>query len=292
MINTPKTSQITKIYLVTNCFGDPNKVYIGKEKYPKIGKRIYKHKITFGEDIIFSYIDECEGWDSKNWKSLECFWIEQFKQWGFNIQNKNNGGGGPIYYSKDQKEKMSKSHIGFKHSEETKDKIRQFRKGKVLSEETKNKMSKNSFWKGKERPQETKNKLRGQKRSKETKEKMKLKFLSIESKEKIGKSNSKPKPKGFGDNLSKLMKEGLAEKIGKANLGISRNKGRKNPWSKGNNKVTIIYQFLGNTLINKWIGTKELDKEFGLSGVYRSIKTGKEYKSYLWKKETTTRQEL
>lgn len=88
------------------------------------------------------------------------------------------------------------------------------------------------------------------------------------------------------------MKEGLAEKIGKANLGISRNKGRKNPWSKGNNKVTIIYQFLGNTLINKWIGTKELDKEFGLSGVYRSIKTGKEYKSYLWKKETTTRQEL
>ena len=82
----------TKIYLVTNCYGDPNKIYIGKEKYPKRRKRLTDHQQTFGKDIIFTYIDEVNSLNSKDWKPLECFWIEYFRQLGFDIQNKNKVG--------------------------------------------------------------------------------------------------------------------------------------------------------------------------------------------------------
>lgn len=57
--------KITKIYLVTNCYGDPNKVYVGKEKSPQIGKRKYSHINTFGNQIKFNYIDEVIGWNKK-----------------------------------------------------------------------------------------------------------------------------------------------------------------------------------------------------------------------------------
>ena len=67
----------TKIYLVTNCYGDPNKVYIGKEKFPKKShSREYCHKLVYGNNIIFTYIDEVNSLDSNDWKPLECFWIE------------------------------------------------------------------------------------------------------------------------------------------------------------------------------------------------------------------------
>ena len=94
--------EITKIYLVENCYGDPNKVYIGKTKYSR--KSI--HKKTFGEDIIYTYIDEIEGWKKEKWKYLETYWIHQFKQWGFEVMNENEGGGGPIFHTEETKQKM------------------------------------------------------------------------------------------------------------------------------------------------------------------------------------------
>jgi hypothetical protein len=88
---------MTYIYLVENCYGDFKKIYIGKSVNPKYRKN--KHKLKFGKLIQFTIIDSVNSVNKKDWEPLECFWIEQFKQWGFDIQNKNNGGGGPSNHS-------------------------------------------------------------------------------------------------------------------------------------------------------------------------------------------------
>jgi hypothetical protein len=147
---------ITYIYLVENCFNDPNKVYIGKTKNPNSRKSA--HKINFGSDIIFNIIDQVNSLDKQVWEPIETYWINQFKAWEFNVQNKNNGGGGPSYRSKELIEKQIQRQLGKKHSQETCNKRSQsmkkvwesktdvvgYNKGKILSEETKNKMSKSA----------------------------------------------------------------------------------------------------------------------------------------------------
>lgn len=100
--------EYTKIYLLTNCYGDLNKVYIGKTK----NNRKKDHKRTFGSQIEYSEIDEINSLFRKDWEPLESYWIEQFKVWGFDVLNKNKGGGGPITHSKETKEKMSKNRKG------------------------------------------------------------------------------------------------------------------------------------------------------------------------------------
>jgi hypothetical protein len=96
---------ITRIYLITNCHGDPNKVYIGKTG-TKTRSRLYNHRNKFGKDIIFTYIDEVEGYNKKDWAPLEKFWIEYFRQLGFDLQNKNKGGGGPEFLTDIQKKSI------------------------------------------------------------------------------------------------------------------------------------------------------------------------------------------
>jgi len=78
--------------------------YVGKAKDSI--RRKHAHKRTFGLDIQSYIIDEVE-----DWKFWESYWIEQFKQWGFKLENKNNGGGGPSSYTEEQKQKMRKSRI-------------------------------------------------------------------------------------------------------------------------------------------------------------------------------------
>ena len=98
---------ITKIYLVENCYGDPNKVYIGKTK----NSREKNHKKRFGEQIEYNYIDEINSLDYKDWEPLETYWIEQFKAWGFDVLNKRKkGGSGPEYYTEEIKLKISKAN--------------------------------------------------------------------------------------------------------------------------------------------------------------------------------------
>jgi hypothetical protein len=100
---------ITRIYLVTNCYEDPNKVYIGKTK----NSRHQQHKRTYGKNIEYTYIDEIYSLDHKEWKPLECYWIEQFRQWGFELMNINKKGGqGPGIYSEESKNKMRKPRPG------------------------------------------------------------------------------------------------------------------------------------------------------------------------------------
>ena len=96
---------MTKIYLVENCYGDSNKVYIGKTK----NNRYWDHKKTFGRDIIYTEIDYINSLERKYWKTLESYWIEQFRQWGFQIMNKQkNGGSGPEFLTYEQKQNISK----------------------------------------------------------------------------------------------------------------------------------------------------------------------------------------
>lgn len=83
---------ITHIYLITNCFNDPNKVYIGKTINPKTRERV--HKLRFGTNIVFSIIDNVNSHLRKDWEPLEAYWIGQFICWGFDVMNGNKKGGG------------------------------------------------------------------------------------------------------------------------------------------------------------------------------------------------------
>jgi hypothetical protein len=130
--------KVTKIYLVENCYGDPNKVYIGKT----INSRESNHKKTYGDQIIYTFIDEVNSLDRKYWEPLETYWIEQFKSWGFEIVNKRKKGGmGPEFLSEEAKEKKSIAMLGKTHSKETRLKISQASKGKKRSKEIGEKIS-------------------------------------------------------------------------------------------------------------------------------------------------------
>lgn len=121
---------ITKIYLVENCYGDPNKVYVGKTSL-KYGRKS-QHVKTFGNQIIYTYIDNIFSSNKKLWKPIESYWIEQFKQWGFEVLNKNTGGGGLQFITKESRKKMSKPRSSFptgnKHGNYNKKRL-QFPKG-------------------------------------------------------------------------------------------------------------------------------------------------------------------
>jgi hypothetical protein len=77
--------------------------YVGKSKDPI--RRKHTHTKKFGIDINLTIIDEVK---ISEWKIWECYWIEQFRQWGFKLENKNKGGGGPSIYTLESKIKMSK----------------------------------------------------------------------------------------------------------------------------------------------------------------------------------------
>jgi hypothetical protein len=166
------------IYLVENCYGDSNKIYIGKSINPII--RYYVHRKTYGTDIKFTIIDTIESVVKHDWVSIECYWIEQFKHWGYNVVNINNGGGGSNFMSTNNKITLAnimrnnKNMLGKKHSDATRLKMSQSAKGKILSDDIKAKIS--AANKGKSKPDGYKAKISaihlGKKISLETKIKM------------------------------------------------------------------------------------------------------------------------
>lgn len=168
----------TKIYLVENCYGGSNKVYIGKT----VNSRKSSHKKIFGVDIKYNYIDEVNSLLHKDWKPLECYWIDQFKSWGFEVLNKNKGGGGPTFRTKEFK--LNLSEIIKNHPT----------RGKKISEAKK----------GKPKPENWMNSILKQKISKSKKGKKYSPWKwntpsSIKRNEKISKANKgKTKPEGFG----------------------------------------------------------------------------------------------
>lgn len=108
---------ITYIYLIENCYNVPNKVYIGKTKSPSI--RENHHKRTYGKQIKFNIIDQVDSLNRKSWEPLETYWLEQFRQWGFEVVNNNKkGGGGTEFWTEEMKLKLKNNkERGIKISE-------------------------------------------------------------------------------------------------------------------------------------------------------------------------------
>jgi hypothetical protein len=100
---------ITHIYLIENIELNTNKVYIGKTKDSYKNNRKNHHKWKFGKQILFTYIDQINSTERKDWEQVESYWIEQFKQWGFDVVNKRKqGGSGASFHKEETKANMRK----------------------------------------------------------------------------------------------------------------------------------------------------------------------------------------
>jgi hypothetical protein len=121
----------TKIYYLH--FGDNVPFYVGKTRNEY--HRLANHKKIFGDNIHMKIISEV-----LNWRKWEKYYIKKFKNQGYNLQNKNNGGGGPEEWTKESIQKI-KSHPtrGKKISESNKGKSKS-NKGKLFTEEHKQKI--------------------------------------------------------------------------------------------------------------------------------------------------------
>jgi hypothetical protein len=107
--------------------GDNIPFYIGETSLP-LKSRLSHHKRKLGKDILIEQLDVVS---LDSWRFWESWYIELFKSWGFNLTNKNKGGGG------------SDKGIS-KHTPESKLKIGVSRIGKTLTKETKLKQSKSN----------------------------------------------------------------------------------------------------------------------------------------------------
>jgi len=121
----------TKIYLVSNIDNNPNKIYIGKTK----NSREADHKHNLGKNIYYTVIDEIHTLTKEDWKLLETKWIQHYRNLGYEVTNKNNGGGGPSYHTD-----IAKQKIGMCVSNKLKGRISPM-KGKKHTEKTKKQQS-------------------------------------------------------------------------------------------------------------------------------------------------------
>jgi hypothetical protein len=69
--------------------GDDIPFYIGKTN--NLYNRKYIHKKTFGSETEMFILEKV---DINKWRTSEQYWISQFRTWGFELVNKNDGGGG------------------------------------------------------------------------------------------------------------------------------------------------------------------------------------------------------
>jgi len=83
--------------------GDNIPFYVGKTNNPY--RRSISHKYLQQEYVCLEIIDEIL---EENWKFWECYWIEQFRQWGFVLKNKNEGGGGLSNLTEEHIKKLKK----------------------------------------------------------------------------------------------------------------------------------------------------------------------------------------
>jgi len=161
-----------KIYYLHK--GDDIPFYIGYTKYLK--NRLNDHRRKKGNEVEMVEIDECL---EKDKKLIETMYIQLFKSWGFQLENKNDGGGGPSFQNEE-------SILKYKNWRKDKKPML----GKKQSEETKKRKS--DALKGKPKPEG---------------------FGDMMREVRLG----VPKPKGFGDKISKANK-GKASKKAKTVL--------------------------------------------------------------------------
>jgi len=92
------------IYIYYLHKGDNIPFYIGKTK--NCNNRISGHRLKYGLNTFLEKLDLVENKECKFWES---YWIGQFKNWGFNLVNKNKGGGGLSFHTLESKQKISNS---------------------------------------------------------------------------------------------------------------------------------------------------------------------------------------
>jgi len=97
----------TYIYILENIDNDPNKVYIGKSITPN--RRKNAHYCKFTKNIKFTIIDTINSQNRNIWEPIETYWITHYRDKGFNVINKNKGGGGFEKATELTKIKMSRA---------------------------------------------------------------------------------------------------------------------------------------------------------------------------------------
>ena len=141
---------ITLIYTLESS-AEPNNIrYVGKtiqdldsrlQEHISQAKRYLKNKnhynhnynwinkeLSLGNSIIIKEIDKCDSSKNEDWEEAEEYWIEQFKIWGFKLNNIQEGGRNnySIGVSREDitKQKISKALTGRKLSELHKENVR------------------------------------------------------------------------------------------------------------------------------------------------------------------------
>jgi len=216
--------------------------YVGKSLNPNTRK--YHHQYKWGNNFELVIIDAVS---KNNWRFWEQYYISLFKTWGYLLENKNKGGGGP-------EEGYWKGKIGPQ-------------KGKKQSLETRLKKS---------------NSLKGKKQSVDVIQKradaMRNKPITEEHKKKISKSNQKPKPKEFGLKLSQQRKGNWIIPQHQIEAGIQA---RNKPTLQFDLKGNLIQEFPSAKLAAQTLGIREMTLRVHLGG-----KT-KKCQGYLFKYKVT-----
>jgi group I intron endonuclease len=117
------------------------------------------------------------------------------------------------------------------------------------------------------------------------------KIKSKERNNKIGKANSKPKPEGFGEKLSKINKGKIRSEESKLKQSKSL-KGRKSPnkgnkWSEEQKQQLgkpILQCYINGNLIKEWYSTRDAENKLGLKGITNNLKgRTKTCGGFIWK---------
>ena len=118
--------QVTYIYSYTK----GTDAYIGKTKNPNSRKTNHKQRF---EGWQYAIIDSVNSLNKTEWKPLECYWVEQFRQWGFTLENKNKGGQGQQGFRTDEEIKQLKYQNTKQWNLDNKEKLAEYNKQYYLS---------------------------------------------------------------------------------------------------------------------------------------------------------------
>jgi hypothetical protein len=103
-----------------------NEKYVGYTT-TSLNKRLSNHKRVHNDVISINELEEFElsNQNQKDKIILESYWIEQFRQWGFLLRNKNKGGGGSLSgtITEDTRKKQSEKKLNIPLTEQHKEKI-------------------------------------------------------------------------------------------------------------------------------------------------------------------------
>jgi uncharacterized protein YciI len=104
-------------------------------------RRLKEHKAFFGKGITLDFLEEGIGARAER-DASEHYWIEAFRQLGYKLANKTEGGDGGIEtHSAETRTRLSEAMKGRIFTAEHREKIGKAHRGKIVSQETRAKLS-------------------------------------------------------------------------------------------------------------------------------------------------------